>query len=86
MMASSPNSKEAQNSAGKEGSNNEVTPDREGSKSHLKRLKVMEPFPAQEENKDADKEKAEEFIEPAEVTGPVTENLPAEESKYETAI
>ena len=86
MMASSPNSKEAHNSAGKEGSNNEVTPDREGSKSHLKRLKVMEPFPPQEENKESVQEKAEEFIEPPEVTAPVTENLPAEESKYQTAI
>lgn len=86
MMASSPNSKEARNSAGKEGSNNEVTPDNEGSKSHLKRLKVMEPVTSHEENKESAQEKAEEFIEPAEVTAPVTENQPAEESKYETAI
>jgi len=86
MMASSPNSQEAHNSAGKEGSNNEGTPDGEGSKSHLKRLKVMEPFPSHEENKESGQEKEEEFIEPAEVTAPVTANLPAEESKYETAI
>jgi hypothetical protein len=46
MMANSPNSQEAHNSAGKEESNKEATPDREGSKSHLKRLKVMEPLPA----------------------------------------
>jgi hypothetical protein len=86
MMASSPNSQEARNSAGKEGNNKEATPDREGSKSHLKRLKVMEPLPSKEENKDAGQEKAEEFVEPAEVNASVTQNLVAEESKYETAI
>ena len=46
----------------------------------------MEPLPSKEENKDAGQEKPEEFVEPAEVNAPVTQNLPAEESKYETAI
>ena len=78
-MASSPNSQEAHNSA----SNKEMTPDREGSKSPLKRLKVAQPLPSWQEKKDA--EKAEEFVEPAEVNAPGTETLAAEESKYETA-
>ena len=48
MMASSPNSQEAHHSA--EVSNKEATPDSEGSKSHLKRLKVMEPLASKDEN------------------------------------
>ena len=60
MMASSPNSQEAHHSA--EVSNKEATPDSEGSKSHLKRLKVMEPLASKDENA----EKAEEFVEPSE--------------------
>lgn len=80
MMASSPNSQEAHHSA--EVSNKEATPDSEGSKSHLKRLKVMEPLASKDENA----EKAEEFVEPPEANAPVTQNLQAEESKYETAL
>ena len=42
----------------------------------------MEPLASKDENA----EKAEEFVEPPEANAPVTQNLQAEESKYETAL
>jgi len=62
MMQGSPNSEEARNSESKEASNKEVTPDKEGSKSQLKRLKVMEPYSSKslDGKKDAEQEIVDE--------------------------